>query len=139
MFQDMVSQQDQLGLAATYIEHLRERVDKLKREKEEAMNMMRSNQNNDRNFNIGTKLPLIEMRDFGSGIDVMLVSGLNKNFMLYEVIGVLEEEGAEVVAANYSTVGDKVFYTVHAQVQQYLFISMLLNNFKHLNKRRTTN
>ncbi|KAG4929933.1 hypothetical protein JHK86_046894 [Glycine max] len=110
---DMLSQQDQLHLAATYIKHLRERIEKLKGEKEKAMNMMMmSNQSNNRIFNTGSELPLLEIKDLGSGIEVMLISGLNKNFMLYEVISVLEEEGAEVVAANFSTVADKIFLHV---------------------------
>ena len=79
--------------------------------------MMMSNQSNNRIFNTGSELPLLEIKDLGSGIEVMLISGLNKNFMLYEVISVLEEEGAEVVAANFSTVADKIFYTFHAQVR----------------------
>ncbi|KAG5153739.1 hypothetical protein JHK82_011708 [Glycine max] len=115
---DMLSQQDQLDLAATYIKRLKERIEKLKGEKEKIMNMMMSsNQNNNSIFNIGSQLPLLEIKDLGSGIEVMLISGLNKNFMLYEVISVLEEEGAEVVTANFSTVADKIFYTVHAQVK----------------------
>ena len=114
----MLSQQDQLDLATTYIKRLKERIEKLKGEKEKIMNMMMSsNQNNNSIFNIGSQLPLLEIKDLGSGIEVMLISGLNKNFMLYEVISVLEEEGAEVVTANFSTVADKIFYTVHAQVQ----------------------
>ncbi|KAJ1418234.1 hypothetical protein SESBI_15977 [Sesbania bispinosa] len=111
----MVAQQDQLDLAARYIKHMRERIDKLKRQKEEAV---RSNQTDNKMFNIESKLPVLELRDLGSSIQVMLVSGLNnKTFMLYEVISVLEEEGAEVVNASFSTVGDKIFYTVHAQVK----------------------
>lgn len=66
--------------------------------------------------NINNNMPVLELRDLGSSIEVMLISGVNKNFMLYEVITVLEEEGAEVVSANFSTVGDKIFHTVHAQV-----------------------
>lgn len=84
-----------------------------------------SNQSNDGrkmfNNNVESKLPIVELRDLGSSIEVMLVSGLNKTFMLYEVISVLEEEGAEVVTASFSTVGDKIFYVVHAQVQVYIF------------------
>ena len=90
-----------------------ERVEKLKRQKEQAM----SNQSNDGrkmfNNNVESKLPILELRDLGSGIEVILVTGLNKTFMLYEVISVLEEEGAEVVTASFSTVGDKIFYVVH--------------------------
>lgn len=103
-----------------YILWIRERIDKLKGKKEQAMSMMSSNQSNDGFFNIGTKLPLLEIRDLGSAIEVMLITGLNKNFMLYQVICVLEEEGAEVVTANFSTISDKIFYTIHAKVQQFI-------------------
>ncbi|KAK7347009.1 hypothetical protein VNO80_21533 [Phaseolus coccineus] len=114
---DMLSQQDQLDLAATYIKHLRERIEKLKGEKEQAMNMMRTTQTNNEIFNVESQVPILEIKELGSGIEVMLISGVNKNFMLYEVISVLEEEGAEVVAANFSTVANKIFYTVHAKVK----------------------
>ncbi|KAL9326498.1 hypothetical protein ACSQ67_007143 [Phaseolus vulgaris] len=114
---DMLSQQDQLDLAATYIKHLRERLEKLKGEKEKAMNMVRTTQTNNGIFNIESQLPLLEIKELGSGIEVMLISGVNKNFMLYEVISVLEEEGVEVVTANFTTVANKIFYTVHAKVK----------------------
>ncbi|KAG5049844.1 hypothetical protein AAZX31_04G165900 [Glycine max] len=111
----MLGQRDQLDLAARYIKHMNERIEKLKRQKEQVMS-----NNDDRkmfNNNVESKLPIVELRDLGSSIEVMLVSGLNKAFMLYEVISVLEEEGAEVVTASFSTVGDKIFYVVHAQVK----------------------
>ena len=62
------------------------------------------------------ELPVVELKDLGSSFEVVLITGLEKNFMMYEVIGVLEDEGAEVVNASFSTVGDKVFHTLHAQV-----------------------
>ncbi|XP_057419500.1 transcription factor bHLH162-like [Lotus japonicus] len=114
---DMLAQQDQLDLAAGYIKHMREKIDKLKGKKEQAMSMMSSSRSNDGFFNISTKLPLLEIRDLGSAIEVMLITGLNKNFMLYQVICVLEEEGVEVVTANFSTISDKIFYTIHAKVK----------------------
>jgi len=126
MFQDMLSQQDQLDLAATYIKHLRERIEKLKGEKEQAMSMKRTTHTNNGIFDIDSQMPLLEIKELASGIEVMLISGANKNFMFYEVISVLQEEGAEVVTANFSTVADKIFYTVHAQVQwtyPYLYFS----------------
>lgn len=64
----------------------------------------------------GSRLPVFDLRDLGSSIEVIVVSGLQKSFMVYEIISILEEEGAEVVSASFSTVGDKVFHTVHAQV-----------------------
>lgn len=126
----MISQQDQLDIAASYIKNLREKLEKLKEKKEEAMKLketINNGYNNNSNNQVGimdnmfmaSNLPLLELRDLGSSIEVMLISGLNRNFMLYEVISVLEQEGAEVVSASFSTVGDKIFHTVHAQVIIY--------------------
>ncbi|KAE8667776.1 hypothetical protein F3Y22_tig00112382pilonHSYRG00140 [Hibiscus syriacus] len=58
--------QDQLDLAAAYINHLRERVETLKKSKEEAMNSVEP-------------------------------SDLNRNFMLYQVISILEQEGLKLL------------------------------------------
>lgn len=128
----MLTQQDQLSLAASYITQLRERIEKLKARKEQAkmkhtpsISNGNNNKRNDVVFGhtmmpIGsssrTTLPMIELRDLGCSIEVVLISGLHKNFMLYEVISVLEEEGAEVVSASFTVVDDKVFHTLHAQV-----------------------
>ncbi|KAL1357169.1 hypothetical protein HN51_009140 [Arachis hypogaea] len=114
---ETLTQQDQLDLAARYIKHMRERIEELKKQKQHVMMESKNNNNNTIMCkNMDTKLPLLELREFGSGIEVVLVCGLrNKTFMLYEVINVLEEEGAEVVTASFSTVGDKIFYIVHAQ------------------------
>ncbi|KAK9278846.1 hypothetical protein L1049_028425 [Liquidambar formosana] len=115
---DMVSQQDQLDQAATYIKKLRERIEELKGMKQLAMgNTGISTGNITEPMMAGLILPVVELRDLGSSLEVVLVSGLKKNFMLYEVIVILEEEGAEVVHASFSTVGDKIFHTIHAQVK----------------------
>lgn len=116
----MISQQDQLDLASCYIKQLRERVDKLKGMKERAMKSIKPNNINnimDETNDFCSNLPVVELRDLGSSIEVILISGLQRSFMLYEVISILEEEGAEVVSASFSTVGDKVFHSVHAQVK----------------------
>ncbi|KAJ9677715.1 hypothetical protein PVL29_022603 [Vitis rotundifolia] len=113
----MLSQQDQLEQAANYIKQLKERIEELKGRKELAMRVAGTNNNLIDAVMIGLRLPVIDLRDLGSSLEVMLISGLNKNFMLYEVISVLEEEGAEVVSASVSTVGDKVFHSLHAQVK----------------------
>ncbi|KAK7317192.1 hypothetical protein RJT34_01203 [Clitoria ternatea] len=107
-------QQEQLDVAARYIKQMGERIEKLKREKEQlaAKRLLNSRKM------LTNKLAVLELRDLGSGIEVMLVSGLNnRTFMLHEVISVLEEEGAQVVNASFSTIGHKIFYFVHAQVK----------------------
>ncbi|OWM65391.1 transcription factor bHLH162-like isoform X2 [Punica granatum] len=119
---DMLSQQDQLDFAAAYIKQLRDRIDGLKRRKELAMisnglNCSGNGGSPNPMANVGVKLPVIELREWESGLEVSLISGVDKNFMLYEVISILHEEGAEVVSASFSTIGDKIFHTLHAQVR----------------------
>ncbi|EXB87869.1 hypothetical protein L484_014999 [Morus notabilis] len=122
---EMLTQQDQIDLAASYISQLRERIEKLKAKKEQATKSLNGSTDmsgsevldDHQRMRIGARLPVIELKDLGCSIEVILISGLQKSFMLYEVISVLEEEGAEVVSASFSTVDDKVFYTLHAQVK----------------------
>ncbi|OMP07180.1 hypothetical protein COLO4_07560 [Corchorus olitorius] len=121
---EIVSQQDQLDLATAYIKYMRERIEKLKEMKEQLIKSMEgSNSNNNSIMNengtaaLGLSFPVVELRDLGSSIEVILISGLNKNFMLYEAISILEQEGAEVVSASFSTLGGKIFHTLHAQVK----------------------
>ncbi|KAL6177455.1 hypothetical protein ACLB2K_048981 [Fragaria x ananassa] len=124
---EMMTQQSQLDLAASYIKQLTERIENLKERKEKELRSQSGTSNkssitnvdraNNKAVVVGSRLPVIKMSKSGPSIEVMLISGLNKNFMFYEVISVLEEEGAEVVSANFSTVGDKIFHTLHAQVK----------------------
>ncbi|KAG6635226.1 transcription factor bHLH162-like [Carya illinoinensis] len=110
---DMVSQQDKLDYATRYITQLRERIEKLKRRKERAVAVSLGNSSN---MGIGSSLPIVDLRDLGSSIEVILISGLQKNFM-YEVTCILQEEGGEVVSSSFHTVGDKIFHTIHAQAK----------------------
>ncbi|KAF8037181.1 hypothetical protein BT93_B0172 [Corymbia citriodora subsp. variegata] len=129
---DMLSQQDQIDQAAAYIAQLKERVERLKAKKElvaARLDVGRSRAAAGRGngsaaldggaFRRASALPVVNIRDWDSGLEVTLISGCgaSKSFMLYEVIGILEEEGAEVVSASISNIGDKVFHTLHAQVR----------------------
>ncbi|KAK9028135.1 hypothetical protein V6N11_067947 [Hibiscus sabdariffa] len=116
---ETVSQQDQLGLAATYIKHLRERIDKLNKMKEEATKSMEPSSSTTETTTapVGLSLPVVELRDSGSSIELILITGLNRNFTLDQVISILEQEGAEVVSASFSTIGGKIFHSLHAQAK----------------------
>ncbi|XP_060206514.1 transcription factor bHLH162-like [Lycium barbarum] len=104
---EMMSQQDQVDEAISYIGRLKERVEGLKRRKEMVIAQ-------------GTctlRAPMVEVKELDSTLEVILISGLQKNFTMQEIINILEEEGAQVVTANYSTVDDTILYTIHAQVK----------------------
>ncbi|CAA6665501.1 unnamed protein product [Spirodela intermedia] len=94
---DSLTQQDHLDQAAAYIKTLRERIDRLKQKKEltsaAAPELL-----------IGLRLPLVEIRALESTLEVVLICGPDRRSLFYEVIGVLEEEGADVVNASFSSV-----------------------------------
>ncbi|XBI14483.1 hypothetical protein VPH35_057063 [Triticum aestivum] len=61
--------------------------------------------------------PVVEVRQRDdTSLDVVLVCSTERPIILHEVITILEEEGAEVVNANHSIAGHKIFYTIHSQV-----------------------
>jgi hypothetical protein len=54
-----------------------------------------------------------------SSMDVVLICNVDRTIKLHEVITVLEEEGAEIVNANHSVAGLKIFYSIHSRVRTY--------------------
>ncbi|KAI3836082.1 hypothetical protein MKW98_016386 [Papaver atlanticum] len=124
---------DQFDYAAAYIQDLRKRIDELKRKKrgmihcgEQEIISTKSSTSSFSSYSTstmtdtnlaGANLPLLEVKDLEDAMVVVVVTGLNKNFMLYELITILEEHGAEVVSANFATVNDKIYHTIHSQVR----------------------
>ncbi|GFS40461.1 hypothetical protein Acr_00g0068680 [Actinidia rufa] len=99
---DRVSQHDQLDQAATYINQLKERVEELKARRAIAMTNTCTNNNTTRDTRMfrSYELPVVELKDLGSSFKVVLITGLEKNLIMHEVIDMLEDEGAEVVNAS---------------------------------------
>ncbi|XP_068643981.1 transcription factor bHLH162-like [Aristolochia californica] len=114
---EALSQQDQLEQAAVHIKNLQEKIQELKSKRDLAMRVEGINQGFSDGMTIGLRLPMVEVKDLGSSLEVVLISGLYKKFTFCDVISVLEEEGVEVVNANFSVVGDKIFHIIHAQVK----------------------
>lgn len=112
-----MSHQDQLEQAAAYIKIMRGRIEELERRKREAM-MKNINGVKINAANMGelSELPILKIKDLGCDLEVVLISGLNKKFMLHQVISIVEDGGAQVVSVNLATVGDKIFHTLLAQV-----------------------
>ncbi|KAJ1282928.1 hypothetical protein BS78_03G088700 [Paspalum vaginatum] len=117
---DAVTQLDQLDGAAAYIKQLKERIAALKRRKEEGLGgggkkPQGGAASSAAAGSVAVRMPVVEARCQDGTLDVALISEAGRPFKLHEVITVLEQEGAEVVSASFSVVGDKIFYTVHSQ------------------------
>ncbi|CAO2161826.1 unnamed protein product [Urochloa humidicola] len=134
---DMMTQQASLlDEAAAYIKKLKERVDELQQKRTSAQLLagMRGGGGGASKSTVMTTssgggseeadeeaMPappqVVEVRHHhdGSSLDVVLVSSVARPFKLHEVVTVLEEEGAEVINANFSVAGRKIFYTIHSR------------------------
>ncbi|XP_077229258.1 transcription factor bHLH162-like [Tasmannia lanceolata] len=108
---------NQLDEAANYIKRLEEKIEKMKERKECLMGVGKENKNMNKGKMIRLS-PHIKIQDLGYALTVVLISGLDNHFIFYEAIRIIEKEGAEVVNASYSVVGDKVFHTIHSQVPE---------------------
>ncbi|XP_059650427.1 transcription factor bHLH167-like [Cornus florida] len=102
-----------LEQATNYIKGLKESIEELQRRKEQLKGDQSMNKNNIESSPI--TLPVLALEEMGSTLMVKLIAGLDKNFMLHQVPSVLEEESVEVVSTSYSTIGDKILYTIHSQ------------------------
>ncbi|KAI3884941.1 hypothetical protein MKX03_037877 [Papaver bracteatum] len=139
-----IAQIDLIDQAANYIQELTKRMDKLKRKKDLLTTTTLPDTDCDDHdiittnaaavvaatstcsLNTSTEIcgndlldfPILQIRNFDSTtLEVVLITGMDKQFLYYQLITVLEEEGAEVVNASFATVDDKIFYTVHSQVR----------------------
>lgn len=117
-----ISQHDHLDQAASYIRKLKARIEKLRQRKRCAAAGCRGGESgkaveNSRGIADEVVLPAVEVRYRDPVLEVVLITGAApaRKFLFYEAIGVLAEEGAEVVNASFSVVNDKMFCTVHSR------------------------
>lgn len=75
----------------------------------------------------GVKSPQIEIHIMGSALEIVLITGLDFQFMFNETIRVLHEEGADIVNASFSVVEDSVFHTIHSKVINQTFNDRPIN------------
>ncbi|XP_062206295.1 transcription factor bHLH168-like [Phragmites australis] len=119
--------------AAAYIKKLKERVDELQQQRSSGQILagMRGGGGASTSAAMTTSggvrseeadeeaaaAPVVEVRyhQDGSSLDVMLISSVERPFKLHEVVTVLEEEGAEILNANFSVAGQRIFYTIHSR------------------------
>ncbi|XP_058088171.1 transcription factor bHLH162-like [Magnolia sinica] len=113
---EVLSQPDQVDLAAAYIKKLEVKIEELKEKRDFMKSINGISKNVKGGMMIGLGSPAVEVRDLGYTLEVVLISGLDRKFMTCDVISVLEEEGVDVVTANFSFTADKVIHIIHSQV-----------------------
>ena len=116
--QEPLSQPDQIDEAVNYIKILQTRLKESREKKESLMGRKRSYRctNTSAETRASMKSPEIRINEKGSAMEVFLITAQDSQFMFLEMIRILHEQGAEVLNANFSVVGNTVFHIVHAQV-----------------------
>ncbi|XP_044466796.1 transcription factor bHLH167-like [Mangifera indica] len=100
-----------LDKATSYIKQLQENEERLKRRKEQLKGEEKTTCNTSTD-ELRTKMTI---RHYDSTVEVNLICALDKNFLLHEVISVLQEEAAEVVEASQHTAGDKLIFIIKSK------------------------
>jgi hypothetical protein len=111
---------DQLDEATSYIKKLQTNLERMKEKKDRLMGMEKPNESMSSNSSgvmaMGIRSAQIEIHQNGAALEVVLITGLDCQFMFNETIRVLYEEGAEIVSASFTVVEDTVFHTIHSKV-----------------------
>ncbi|XP_008791819.3 transcription factor bHLH162-like [Phoenix dactylifera] len=107
---------DRLEEAANYIKSLQRRLERMKERKRKLMESEGTSRGTGSVERGGMRLPQIEVQDLGSGLRVVITNSPGDRRMFYEAVRVMEEEGGEILNANFLVVGDKAFHSIHSMV-----------------------
>ncbi|KAK3205396.1 hypothetical protein Dsin_019442, partial [Dipteronia sinensis] len=109
--------------ATSYVKQLQRNIEEsLNRKKEKSTfdeNLMRSSSSRSSSSS-SALFPVINITNLGSTLEVNLVTGLNNNFMLYEIISALQEAETEVIETSHQKVVDKTIYTIKSKLGMHV-------------------
>ena len=115
--QEPLTLPDQIDEAINYIKTIETKLKDSEAKKE---SLLGSRKRSRRSLNLesrGTqKSPKIEIHEMGSILEVVLVSGSDNQFVFFEVLRIIHEEGADVISAKFSVSGDTIHHVINAEV-----------------------
>ncbi|KAK8613333.1 hypothetical protein V6N13_101098 [Hibiscus sabdariffa] len=135
-----LSPPDQIDEAVNHIQRLKTKLNEYKEKKESLMGRKRSytctidSSSTVIETTVSLKSPELKINEHGSAMEVVLMTGTDSQFMFYDMIGILNQHGAEVLNASFSAVGNTVFHVVHAEIGAFVgahIIKNKLNKFVH--------
>ncbi|KAK1427627.1 hypothetical protein QVD17_16318 [Tagetes erecta] len=124
----LITQESQFDQSIAYIEQLRDRIEVLKVKRNEALNIVNVAGKNNTRCNAKDYRPTlscdvvnpsstVEVQEVDGGLKVHLITSLEGKVLFSEVISIVEDGGAKVVKGGYTTIGDKIIYTLHAMAR----------------------
>lgn len=119
MFQEGIPLRAQIGEAIKYIKSLETKVKMAQEKKERLLEKKRTLSGCSSNASEAKgslNPPKIEVRETDSAIQVILICGIDKNFIFCEILRILCELNVEVVNIYSTMKGDSVMHDVHCKV-----------------------
>ncbi|QCE09679.1 Achaete-scute transcription factor-related [Vigna unguiculata] len=114
-----LSRGDLIDEAANYIKNLETKVKIAAEKKESLMQKKRSRSG----CSSTSQAPKIEIHEMGSSLQIILTCGFDSNFILTEIIRILQEETIEVKSIHSSRNGNSMLQVLQAQVGQSMIHS----------------
>lgn len=111
---EVLSLPDQLEEATDYIKKLQTKLERMKERRDNIAGGVK--RSSEALMARTMKVPQVEIHEMGSVLEVVLITGLDCQFLFSEAIRVLQEEKAEVVNASFSVLGTNVFQTIHSKI-----------------------
>ncbi|KAK1406598.1 hypothetical protein QVD17_42046 [Tagetes erecta] len=106
-----------LDRATMSLNHLKERVERLKSKKEELEKEV--NHNVKSSSSDEPWLKVVRVMEYEMTLEVNLIFMVsNKKVVPFEVLRVIEQGGTEIINSSFSTVGQHIYCTIHAQAFQ---------------------
>ncbi|KAI3763132.1 hypothetical protein L1987_53582 [Smallanthus sonchifolius] len=124
----LITQDSQFDHSIAYIEQLRKRIEVLKDKRDEALRSANDDTESNRCCNVKDNQSIVscdsvspsstvEVQELDGGLKVILISSSRRKILFSKIYSIVEDGGAEVVKGGYTTVGDKVIYTLHAKAR----------------------
>ncbi|KAK7400587.1 hypothetical protein VNO78_11797 [Psophocarpus tetragonolobus] len=108
------SRPDQIDEATNYIKNLQIKLEKMKEKRNSLRDIIERSKN--ARINMGLKAPQLKIKQMGSAVEIVLITGLDCQFMFNDTIRILQEEGSDIVNVSYTIVENAVFHTTHCQI-----------------------
>ncbi|CDP14799.1 unnamed protein product [Coffea canephora] len=99
---------DKIGEVINYIKSMERKLENYKQMKEKLLGSKRRYSSTK-----SSELTNVKVHDMGPDTDMILISGLKEPASFYGIIHLLQEEGFEVVNANFSNDGNSMLQVVH--------------------------
>ncbi|KAL9243609.1 hypothetical protein vseg_017477 [Gypsophila vaccaria] len=107
---------DQIDEATNYITQLQGNVESLRQQRDSLRGCSGAGSRRTRT-GLSNSPVQVQINETGGGaVEIILVTGLECQFVFTEAMRILSEENVDVIDANYSVVESTVFHTIHAQI-----------------------